>query len=288
MFLIVGGDSEIGRATVRHAAERGIPVVSTTRRPGTSGRERLLLDLDRIDDDWRPPDGVTAVCICAAFTGLAACANAPERAAHVNVDQTLRLVRRLAECGIYTLFLSTNQVFDGTISHVRPDTPLSPVSVYGRQKAQTERALHSLMREGASIGILRLAKVVPPAMPLLVRWREALLAGRPVQAFGDMSMAPVPRAQAAEAVLRLLADRAAVIAQLSGPRDIFYGDVARLIAAEADADPALVIAVAAGANGQPEGATPRHTTLDSAWLRETHGIDVGPPDEVVRAAIAHR
>jgi hypothetical protein len=68
--------------------------------------------------------------------------------------------------------------------------PLDPVSEYGRQKARTETQLQAMMRAGAPIGILRLAKIVSPGMAL-----GTLASGQPVFPFCDMVMAPTPGAQ---------------------------------------------------------------------------------------------
>jgi dTDP-4-dehydrorhamnose reductase len=285
MFLIAGGDSEIGSATVRRAAERGLPVLATTRRRQTVTAGRLFLDLNDLGEPWQPPRGVTAACLCMAAARLAQCANDPEGSAHINVRQTLRFARLLADAGIYVLLLSTNQVFDGRKPHVAADTPLSPVSAYGKQKAEAEQALREMMAEGAGVGTLRFSKVVSPGMPLLANWREELSRGRPVRAFSDMTMAPVPVSQAADAILHMLGTRAVRIAQLSSPHDLRYTDIARLVAADLGASPSLVIEASARDHGQPEGATPEHTTLDSSYLRETADIAVASPHTVVRNII---
>ena len=141
-------------------------------------------------EGWEPPQGATSACVCAAVARLADCAADPQASAHINVSQTLMLVDKLLGRGIYVLFLSTNQVFDGRVPQVPPDAPHSPVSEYGRQKARTESALCEYMARGAPIGILRLAKVVSPHMALLQRWIADLAKGVPISAFTDMTLAP--------------------------------------------------------------------------------------------------
>ena len=49
-----------------------------------------------------------------------------EGSAHINVTQTLALIERLLAHGIYVLFLSTNQVFDGETPHVASEAPYAP------------------------------------------------------------------------------------------------------------------------------------------------------------------
>ena len=98
----------------------------------------LFLDLALPLDRWEPPTGTTAACIFAAIARVAACEADPKGSAHVNVTQTLALADRLLTRGIPVLYLSTNQVFDGTTPNVAPDASYSPVTEYGRQKVLAE------------------------------------------------------------------------------------------------------------------------------------------------------
>jgi dTDP-4-dehydrorhamnose reductase len=130
------------------------------------------------------------------------------------------------------------------------------------------------MSEGAPVAVLRLGKVVAPVMPLIENWAAALTAGQPVSAFRDMPLAPTPIDLVARAIGALMRDRASGVYQLTGPRDASYAELGRFFADRLGADPALVTAVSARDAGQPEGSTPRHTTLDSSGLRQRYGLTV--------------
>ena len=284
MFLIIGGDGEVGQGLAAGLRAAGAPVVCTTRRAVASAGW-VHLDLAAIPADWAPPEGTQAACITAAVARLAACEADPAGAARVNVAGTIALAESLAARGIYTLFLSTNQVFDGTVPNAAADAPLCPVSTYGRQKAQTETALREMMARGAPVGILRLSKIVSPGMQLFAGWRDSLAAGKPVKAFTDMTFAPVPAAVVTEAIMARLQARAATVAQLTGPRDISYFEAARHIALLQDANPALVLAGSAAAPGLAPVSIPKHTTLDCSLLREAWRIFVPDALEVVSVAL---
>jgi dTDP-4-dehydrorhamnose reductase len=272
MLLLIGGDSEIGAATARTMVERNIAGAATTRRRNLAGAERPFLDLKAPLNDWRPPEGTRSVCVCAAVARLAGCAADPISSAHINVTQTLALVDRLLAQNIHVLFLSTNQVFDGSRANVLADTPHSAVSEYGRQKARSEAALIERMAQGAPVAILRLAKVMSPRMMLIRDWIDALKQGRPIRAFRDMAMAPVPATLASDLILALMQNRTEGIFQLTGPRDVSYADTGRHLAARLGADPRLVEETSALDNGQPVGATPLNTTLDSSAIRERFAL----------------
>jgi dTDP-4-dehydrorhamnose reductase len=272
MFLLVGGDSEIGAATARTMNQRDIAGVATTRRREQVGAGRPFLDLTAPLDDWRPPEGTRAACVFVAIARLAACAADPAGSAHVNVTQTLTLIDRLLAQNIHVVFLSTNQVFDGSRANLPADAPRSPVSEYGRQKARTEAALLDRMGRGAPVAILRLAKVVSPDMALVRGWIDALEQRKPIRAFHDMTMAPAPAALVSDVILALSQNRAEGIFQFTGPHDVSYAETGRYLAARLQADPKLVEETSALDNGLPDGATPRHTTLDSSAIRERFGL----------------
>jgi dTDP-4-dehydrorhamnose reductase len=284
MFLLVGGDSEIGAATYLHLRTLGKLTAATTRRLGAS-TDRPLLDLATDLSSWEPPRDTSAACIFTAIARLAACADDPAGSAYINVVQTLALVERLIARNIYVLFLSSNQVFDGSVPRVHADAPASPVSEYGRQKARAETALRERMLCGDPVGILRLAKVVSPTMPLLRGWVRALSAGEPIRAFNDMTMAPTPMEQVSSAITVLLESRAPGVFQLTGPEDISYANVAYHEARQLDADEALVGSVGAIDLGMPEGSAPRHTTLDSSAIQHRFGITTPGPWSVLDAIV---
>jgi dTDP-4-dehydrorhamnose reductase len=282
MWLVVGGDSEIGGAAYRTMTAAGRPVAATTRRPGRAA-EWPLLDLAQPLGDWLPPAGTRAACIFAAVARLAACAGDPEGSAHINVTQTLGLIERLLAHDVYVVFLSTNQVFDGHTPHVAADEAACPVSEYGRQKALTEAAVKERMAQGAPLAILRLAKVASPGMALIDGWVSSLAAGKPICAFHDMTMAPTPTELVVAAIEALMADRRPGIYQLTGPRDVTYSEVGRFLAWRLGADAGLVSESSALEAGLPEGCNPPHTTLDSSRLRELYGIEVPDAWRVVEA-----
>ncbi len=274
MWLLIGGDFEIGAATQQFLEARGLATMATTRRKERVATNRPFLDLSLPLDRWEPPTGTIGACIFAAIARIAACDADPQGSAHVNVIQTLALADRLLTDGIPVLFLSTNQVFNGTIPNVGPDAPYCPVTEYGRQKVLVETALRERIEQGAPAAILRLAKVVSKDMPLLCGWIDALAAGKPIHAFYDMTMAPAEISMVTTTISGLMRDRARGIFQLTGPRDLSYFEIGRYVAKTLGADPALVIEDNAADAGLPAGSARAHTTLDSLRLRDTYGISV--------------
>jgi dTDP-4-dehydrorhamnose reductase len=286
MWLLVGGDSEIGAATYRQLSAKGQSVAASTRRLDRVALDRPLLDLSGPLDAWEPEPDIGAACVFASVARLAACHADPSGSAYINVTQTLALIERLVARGVYVLFLSTNQVFDGARPYVPANAPTCPVSEYGRQKAQTEAALRQCMARGAPLAILRLAKVVAPSTELIRRWIKALSSGEPIRAFHDMTMAPTPIDIVVAAISELMSDQARGVFQLTGPLDVSYIEVGLYLARQLGADRALVESSSVRSAGLPDGAAPRHTTLDSELLRDRYALTAPDPWRAIDGVIA--
>jgi len=269
--LIVGGDGKVGRALAGQVALSGQAVVTTSRR-ADSQIGVLPLDLSGEVDSWTIPEGIVTAVICAAVPLIDACEKDPAGTARVNVSGTLALVRRLVERDVFTVFCSTNQVFDGETPNTPAETPQSPRSEYGRQKSRVERELLSI---GELCAIVRFTKILEPNAALFTRWRDALRSGGTIEPFIDMRMAPVPLATAAS-TLRLIADRrAGGIWQVSGDRDVSYSEAATLLVKKMRASADQLRPISALESGRIASHLPRNTTLCVERLRRELGLQ--PP-----------
>jgi len=271
--LVVGSDSLIGAALIVELRKTGQRVVGTTRRQETVDESNLHLDLSPDPAEWNCPWPVSVAVLCAGVTSIETCRRKPATTARVNVDGISALAKSLATQGAFVVYLSTNQVFDGSEAGRRADDPTSPVTEYGRQKAEAEGHISRLV---GSISIVRLTKVLHPDTPLFSRWRDALDQGDPVQPFSDMYMAPVPL-DLVVTVLRLVCERRLEgVLQVSGNRDVSYAEAALVGARMLGADEGLVEPVRSRDRSGGVEPNPRHTTLNTDSVESTLGI--APPD----------
>jgi dTDP-4-dehydrorhamnose reductase len=280
--LVVGGDGQIGRELLAGLPRHGIPVLGTTRHRERVGPGRIHLDLEDDLSSWRCPGNIRAAVLAAAVTRLDVCEREPEAARRINVAANVALADRLADQGVPVIFLSSNQVFDGSTSHRRADEPTSPLTTYGRQKAEVERYL---LERYDNASILRLTKVVTPQLPLLCQWSSALRAGSPVWPFRDVVMAPLAVGFVVETIARMAERRPVGVLQASGPRDVPYSDVALHIAGRLGVDPALVQPQNSSDAGLLPIFAPRNTTLDTARLREELGLIPAEPWPAIDSTI---
>ena len=174
--------------------------------------------------DLDTPDGIGAqldrdrpevVVHAAAWTDVDGCALDPALAMRRNATATGVLAEACAARRADLLIVSTNEVFDGSRTDGRPyeptDTPC-PGNPYGASKAEGERlaTVAFAQRPGASLGIARTAWLFgAPGRDfpsrILDAAERARAAGDPLRAVGDEWGTPTYAADAAEAIVELLA-----------------------------------------------------------------------------------
>lgn len=278
--LIVGGDGLLGRALFARLSRGGQSVLTTTRREAGDG---LFLDLAADPLTWPELPDVDAAVIAGGVTSLVDCARDPAATAKINVGGTVEVVRRLADAGAHTLFLSSSQVFDGT-RVLRPrNDERRPVSEYGRQKAAAEERILEL---GTSIAVLRVTKVMDPTWNLLRGWRMELEKGREVHPFSNFSLAPVQTGHVISLIEHIVNGRATGIFQLSGDIDLPYAELAIALAKAIGAPAPLIQPTPGSAEAAGFCALPRYSSLDMEVELERFGMKAPNSREVIDQVIA--
>lgn len=241
MVIVFGGTGLVGSAL-----DLGVTKVIT----------KSELDLCQDVISWNPPEGATHALFAAALTSLARCENEKELARKINVDSTLKVIKKLSSQNIFTVFLSS-------------DHAISPKSFYGELKKEVEVGVLGMK----NVSILRLSKVSESLTSLFRTWKEKLLLGEPIDAFSNKSFSPIPLRAINEAVLKMFEERRPVLRQLSnGPMS--YLEAAQILCEEWRANRDLV-----------------HPTLtsitDAALMKSDFNISIpSPRDEVLRIARA--
>jgi dTDP-4-dehydrorhamnose reductase len=255
--LVVGGDSLVGSAIDACCRGLGMAAESTSRRDGA----RLFLDLSDPDFSALAAKRYEVAFVCVAVTDMRACQDNPELTRRINVQNTIELMRRLADRGTHLVFLSSSQVFDGETPAPAEDAATSPKNEYGAQKLAVEQAI---ARDRLPAAILRPTKVLADRpVGVFKGWMDALAKGNAVQAATNMALSPVMVADVAEAAVRLARGRHDGIWHLSASDDIVYFDAARLMAEMRHLPAALVVGEALTEAQVPSIYRHRHVTLSS-------------------------
>ena len=270
--LIIGSDSMIGGALLKFMRRAGQPVIGTTRRPELVDETHLYLDLTEDASNWPNPSPGSVAVVCAGITRVGLCKRDPAGSRRINVDGVMGLMRKLLDDGAFVIYLSSDLVFEGTRPFYREDEPTSPVTEYGKQKAEVERLLGEWPD---SVTIVRFTKTLSPEDALFSGWVDALNRGEPIHPFRDMSLAPVPLSFMVS-TLRLLVDqRLCGTYHVSGEQQVSYDEAARLCARVIGSDESLVEPILSTQAGYPE-LVRAHTTLSMERLKRALGVT--PPE----------
>lgn len=223
-YLVIGGDGLIGSALVQFLKRAKESFIYTSRRKPSMRTDCLYLDLTKEQFNLNEIDCVDVAIFCASITKVDVCEKYRITSKLVNVENMFKLARILADKGAHIIYLSSNAVFDGSKEYPSHEDPISPITEYGRQKAEAENLL--INNYPFSVAILRLTKVLGLSNSLFDDWVLSLRKGNVIHPFYDMYIAPIP-VSFVISVIRLVADRGIKgILHLSGDKDFSYADIA--------------------------------------------------------------
>jgi dTDP-4-dehydrorhamnose reductase len=209
-LLITGGSGDLGRPLSALAAQGWDTTVTYYRNPQIGGGAPVQLDLrDRDATLALVRETAPAVIIHTATSDRSEDMAAANRAAAQNILDAARAV------GARLLAMSTDMVFDGTMSPYDEYAPPAPKSPYGRVKAQNEELFqaypHSL--------IVRTSLIYDfDSSNRQITWmQDKIERGEPVGLFVDEVRQPIWVWNMAEALLELARSDRTGILNVAGP-----------------------------------------------------------------------
>jgi dTDP-4-dehydrorhamnose reductase len=225
--------------------------------------------LARIMRELRPGVVVHAACVSRA----ADCEERPDLARAVNVDAVAELLDGAAAASGFVVYISTEQVFDGTAERYYEDSPVCPRTVYGRTKAAAEALV--LAAGGA---VVRLPLLLGPAVaPGRAGADQAVVdasrAGRSLSLFTDELRTPVAAELVAPVLWRIARRRLPGIFHLAGAEVVSRFQLGERACAAADVAPSFRGSKASCFDGPPRSL---RLVLDTARARKEVGWE--PPD----------
>lgn len=192
--LILGSTGMLGRAMVAAVSRAGLEA-RTSSPPQFDLTVPASIDLI---------DGSCPLVInCTAYTDVDGAESHEEQARAVNATGIAHLARRCAQVGATLIHYSTDYVFDGVGTAPYPtDHPRSPISAYGRTKAQGEEAIE---QSSARFLILRTSWLYAPWGKNFVRTIARVAAERPtLRVVNDQRGRPTSAESLAELTLAML------------------------------------------------------------------------------------
>lgn len=276
--LIIGIDSNIGKALAVKVKSLGWTVFGTTRRPEHSNPNNFYVDLEREQTIQNISGNFDVIYACAAITNMAFCEHNPEQSKQVNYNAQVALVRHCINKTKSYVFLSTAGVFDG--SEPKRDINTTPNSKcqYGMHKAETEQFLLSFSDK---ITIVRTSKVITYDHKLITDWIAALNANQEIQPFCDLTMSPVPIDQLVGLLIKIGTRKTSSIVHISGSKDILYSEFAIMLAKMLNKPLSLIKAKAYAEVGLDPVTTFPFSSLDMTETTQNYDLFPADTDDIV-------
>lgn len=176
-LLVIGASGYIGNEIYKEALKRNIHVIGTKYKAEAEG----LFDFNIVKDSIVPiANRLYAkdkyAVICSAVTKIDECNRNKETSYNINVTSTKKLIQDLTKAQFKIVYLSSDNVFDGTKEcYSEQDLP-SPINEYGRMKASVERYISNSIPDAC---IMRIGKTVGAAgrnqdmfHELILKWEK--------------------------------------------------------------------------------------------------------------------
>ena len=179
-IMITGGSGFLGSRLAHYYKEKYELLLPTHSQLNVSREEAVREYLEQ----HRPE----VVIHCAALSNTWYCEQHPEESHRVNVQATVRIAKACKLIGAKLLFMSSDQVYNGTplLGPLREEEMLQPVNVYGRHKLEAEQ--RALLNLPDAVGLRLTWMYDLPSSPMklnsnvLVNLQKASTEGTTIQA----------------------------------------------------------------------------------------------------------
>jgi dTDP-4-dehydrorhamnose reductase len=276
-LLVIGSRGFLGRHVVRAAGSEFV-VIEGNR----AGNDTVMIDIRSRDSvasafgEFQPE----IVLLLAAYADIDYCEQHPEEAWAVNFRGAEYVAEACARSGARFVFTSTGAVFDGLQHGYGEEDPVSPVSVYGKTKAEAEKMILARLPDAI---IVRLALVIGFALPpgangFLDKFAARLARGETV-AFSEFEKRnPIDAKSCSEFVLELVKRQQRGIFNVGSSESISRYDLGLKLAARMGYPGRVQPELEPVAGRAPRG--PDHFLLTDK-LRATCDIPIPNVDEVI-------
>ena len=207
-LLVTGASGNLGywicRLAMKSWAVTGVHWQHDLKMDGVRSAQADLTDAEAVDHLLNAIEP-QAIIHAAADSQPARCETHPEATRRVNVDVPEKLAALCADLQIPFLFTSTDLVFDGLDAPYAEQDTVTPVCVYGRQKADAEDAVLK-MNGKALVCRMPLMIGVGPAVSssFSMQMLRSIRCGDPLRLLTDEFRTPVSYVDAAKGLLTIL------------------------------------------------------------------------------------
>ncbi len=218
-YLVMGGDSVIGRSLYNELLNRGCEVYYTTRRNTKLLEKSIYFNLKENNINFSPNN----VFVCTGISDINFCEQFPKKTWDLNVNLTLDLLKKFYKSGSHITFLSSEMVFNEEIENPDIDSKKQPITQYGKQKSKIENEILLL---GKSITIFRMSKVVSINYNFFYEWMENIKKHKVIEAFSNYYLSPISLNYAIKNILK---ENLNGVVHLTGEKKVSYYDFAKIL-----------------------------------------------------------
>jgi dTDP-4-dehydrorhamnose reductase len=218
-LLITGSSGVLGWNCCRLAASLyDVTGVFNSRDCRVPGIRYLKCDITSNEELKRLFDVVEPEIVLhtAAVAAPNRCEEDPVCSHKVNVEASVRCAELCARNSVKFVFTSSDQVFSGKEAPYTESSPVAPVNVYGKQKAEAEIGVAEKCPDAAICRMpLMFGDAPSGATSFIIPWIEALRKGSELKLFTDEMRTPVSARDAAKGLL-LAAEKISGVVHLGG------------------------------------------------------------------------
>jgi len=232
-ILIIGVDGLIGSSLFSELESSRYNIFGTTKRLGSNFP---YLDITDNEKDWPEFEELDIILIFAGLSKIRQCQENQSLSYAINVEGVEKIISKYKCSKTKIIFLSSSHVFNGEISFAKENDKPEPQNIYGSHKAITEKII--LNNNGL---IIRVTKVIDPYFPLFVDWISKLKRGEKIIAYNNLFASLVPLDSLIKTICYAIKNEWSGIVHLSGPEDMAYDKIAKIIAKKLKFNKELII-----------------------------------------------
>lgn len=190
--VVIGASGLLGQHLMNEAGSRGLDVVGTCATEAARDLVRLDLSDPSVVHRFMARERPKNVLLSAAMTSVDVCESRPDLAEAINASAPGLVAQECATLRAGLVYFSTDYVFGDRVAPADEETPMDPMNVYGRTKADGEtnvRAQHPspiVVRTCANFGWNRLRMQENSVTWIINRLRHR----EPVPLFEDQRVSP--------------------------------------------------------------------------------------------------
>tara|TARA_B100000575_G_scaffold290972_1_gene295776 strand:+ start:895 stop:1743 length:849 start_codon:yes stop_codon:yes gene_type:complete len=236
-YLILGGDSSLGKAIINSFKEENINFISTTRNKKNICKNKLFFDFEQ-HNDFVIPSNISTVFFCAAITSIAICEKEKKKTRQINVKITCNLIKKFLKNNIYVVYFSTNLIFSGKNKYFSYLSKYAPQNEYAKQKILVEDFLKK--QKNKKFTIIRFGKIFFHKDKLLSQWIINLKKNKKIIIIKDKFISPIYIKDAIKVIKEITFKQRRGIFQISASDFISYFEIAKIILKKIKKDRRLI------------------------------------------------